>query len=318
MLATALASSRSTFAASRARHGGRHGVDLTARRRSRVVRVARPPRLAPARAEETADDTTRGDLDVRAEAIIEEVERGGGDPTELLRRDVSRDVDTPEPARDSPRDTFAERVRRRGQEGSSSNSFDEALERSDHDPTAGSAFERPSAASDLAWERLAGDIEKVQDDAAIHYAKYEGAKRAAADRATAQGKPAAVEKNEEGRKGWRNETTDGPRPATAEPAPLPTTNMYEEARKRYEVFTGHPAGRRRHTPKSADAKSCVCRCGSVLSNFEHMFDALFSLSAGTGTIHTSPRSAGRTTPRRRTTQRRCSRSTTHPTPRSTP
>ena len=125
-----------------------------------------------------------------------------------------------------------------------------------------SGFERPSAASDLAWERLAGDIEKVQDDAAIHYAKYEGAKRAAADRAAAQGKPAAVEKNEEGLKGW-NETTDGPRPATAEPAPpLPTTDMYEEARKRYEVFTGHPAdhaGRRRHTPKSADAKKCICR-----------------------------------------------------------
>lgn len=258
MLATALVSSRSTFGPSR---GRARGVVLIARRRSRVVRVAPPPRLAPARAEETDGDTTRGDLDERAEAIIEEVERGGGDPTELLRRDVGRDVDTPEPARDSPRDTFAERVRRRGQEGSSS-SFDEALERSDHDPTAGSAFERPSAASDLAWERLAGDIEKVQDDAAIHYAKYEGAKRAAADRAAAQGKPAAVEKNEEGLKGW-NETTDGPRPATAEPAPpLPTTDMYEEARKRYEVFTGHPAdhaGRRRHTPKSADAKKCVCR-----------------------------------------------------------
>ena len=111
MLATALVSSRSTFGPSR---GRARGVVLTARRRSRVVRVAPPPRLAPARAEETDGDTTRGDLDERAEAIIEEVERGGGDPTELLRRDVGRDVDTPEPARDSPRDTFAERVRRRG------------------------------------------------------------------------------------------------------------------------------------------------------------------------------------------------------------
>jgi hypothetical protein len=162
--------------------------------------------------------------------MIEDVERSGGDPADLLRRTIIRDIDIPEPAEESPHETFAERARRIGEEGSS---YDEALERSDHDPTAESAFGRPSASSDPAWDRLAGDIEKLQDDAAIHYAKYEGAKRAAADRASAQGRNEAIEKNEEGLKGW-NETTDGPAPAT---------------------------GTRRHTPTSANAKCGVCRYG---------------------------------------------------------
>ena len=223
MLGYAIAS-RPTFGATRvcARR-----VNTGKPRRSRVVRVARPRPVA-AEGPDFPGDTSAGDLSERAEAMIEDVERSGGDPADLLRRTIIRDIDIPEPAEEH--ETFAERARRIGEEGSS---YDEALERSDHDPTAESAFERPSASSDPAWDRLAGDIEKLQDDAAIHYAKYEGAKRAAADRASAQGRNEAIEKNEEGLKGW-NETTDGPAPTT---------------------------GTRRHTPTSANAKCGVCRYG---------------------------------------------------------
>jgi hypothetical protein len=68
--------------------------------------------------------------------MIEDVERSGGDPADLLRRTIIRDIDIPEPAEEH--ETFAERARRIGEEGSS---YDEALERSDHDPTAESAFD---------------------------------------------------------------------------------------------------------------------------------------------------------------------------------
>ena len=225
MLGYAIAS-RPTFGATRvcARR-----VNAGTPRRSRVVRVARPRPVA-AEGPDSPGDTSAGDLSERAEAMIEDVERSGGDPADLLRRTIIRDIDIPEPAEESPHETFAERARRIGEEGSS---YDEALERSDSDQTAESAFERPSASSDPAWDRLAGDIEKLQDDAAIHYAKYEGAKRAAADRASAQGRNEAIEKNEEGLKGWID-TTDGPAPTT---------------------------GTRRHTPTSANAKCGVCRYG---------------------------------------------------------
>ena len=237
--------------------------------------ASRPSPSRPLALRKPTDDTTRGDLDVRAEAIVEEVERGGGDPTELLRRDVGRDVDTPEPARDSPATPSpsasvvgARRARARATET-------RPWRRSDHDPTAGSAFERPSAASDLAWERLAGDIEKVQDDAAIHYAKYEGAKRAppptepprrkARGGGEERGRTEGVERD-------HRRAAAGDRRARA--AASHDGHVYEEARKWYEVFTGHQritqagAGTRQSQPTP---KQCVCRCGSVHSGTEHMF-----------------------------------------------
>ena len=109
MLGYAIAS-RPTFGATRvcARR-----VNAGTPRRSRVVRVARPRPVA-AEGPDSPGDTSAGDLSERAEAMIEDVERSGGDPADLLRRTIIRDIDIPEPAEESPHETFAERARRIG------------------------------------------------------------------------------------------------------------------------------------------------------------------------------------------------------------
>ena len=168
-------------------------------------------------------------------------------------------------------------------------------------------------------ERLAGDIEKGagrRGDTLRQVRGREARRRRPSRRA---GKARGGEKNEEGRKGW-NETTDGPRPATAEPAPASHDGHVrggeEEVRGLHRPPGGSVAAAHAKASRRQKVRLQVMLriCSQQLRAYVY---ALSSLSAGTGTIQTSPRSAVRTTPRRPTTRRRCSRSTTHPTPRST-